>query len=140
MKTKIISYAMIFLCVSFLITSCKKDNVNPGDSNEEELITTVQLKIKETGTNTINTFIWKDVDGAGGNAPLIQTIALSPNKSYEVEAVFLDESKSPAADISKEVRAEADDHEVFYQTSNAFATITRTDKDSNNFQIGRAHV
>jgi hypothetical protein len=72
--------------------------------NEEELITTVQLKITESGTINTNTYSWKDVDGVGGNIPVIQGITLSPNKSYEVEVEFLDESKNPAADITQEVK------------------------------------
>ena len=136
MKRKIKSQIMMLFSVSLIMTACKKDDVKPEDSNEEELITTVQLKIKESGTNTINTFSWKDVDGVGGNPPVKQDITLSPNKSYEVEVGFLDESKMPAKDITDEVKEEANDHEVFFQSSSSFIAITRTDKDSKNLPLG----
>lgn len=136
MKTKITFSALMFLSVSLLMTACKKDDVKPDDSNEEELITTVQLKIKESGTNTINTFSWKDVDGDGGNVPVVQGITLSASKSYEVELDFFDESKTPAENITDEIKTEADDHEIFFQLSNALVSITRTDKDTKNLPIG----
>jgi len=136
MNRKIATLTAAVFSLSLFMTACKKDKVKPDDSNEEELITTVKLKITESGTTTTNTYSWKDVDGDGGNLPVIQDITLSPNKSYKVEVEFLDESKNPAEDITEEVKEEADDHEVFYQTSNSFMTITRTDKDSKNLPLG----
>jgi hypothetical protein len=136
MNRKIATIAGAVLGLSLFMTACKKDKVKPDDSNEEELITTVKLKITESGTTTTNTYSWKDLDGEGGNLPVIQGITLSPNKSYEVEVDFLDESKNPAEDITEEILGEADDHEVFYQLSNALVTITRTDKDTKNLPLG----
>jgi hypothetical protein len=128
--------SLIFFCIlsiSIWISSCKKED---NHDHEGELITTVQLKIKEKSTNEVKTYTWKDVDGDGGNIPVIQPITLTASKAYEVELDFLDESKNPAEDITSEIRAEADDHEVFYKLSNALVTITRTDKDSKNLPVG----
>jgi hypothetical protein len=136
MNRKIATLTAAVFSLSLFMTACKKDKVKPDDSNEEELITTVKLKITESGTTTTNTYSWKDLDGEGGNLPVIQGITLSPNKSYEVEVDFLDESKNPAEDITEEILEEADDHEVFYQLSNALVTITRTDKDTKNLPLG----
>jgi hypothetical protein len=136
MKRKMKTLAMMFMSLSLFMTACKKDDVKPDDSNEEELITTVLVKIKDKSTNAITTSSWKDIDGDGGIAPVIQPIALSANKTYELELDFLDESKNPAEDITEEIKEEADDHEIFYQLSNALVTITRTDKDTKNLPLG----
>lgn len=136
MKRKMRSFAMMFMSLSLLMTACTKDDPTPPPVNEEELITTVKLKIKETGATTPNVITWKDVDGIGGNPPTIQSIQLSANKTYEVEVEFLDESKNPPLDITEEILEEADDHEVFYQQSNNLVNIIRTDKDSQNLPLG----
>jgi hypothetical protein len=128
MKTRIISSVLMCLSVSLLMTACKKDAHSHND--EGELITTVKLTFTE-GNNLPSSFTWKDIDGPGGNNPEIQTISLKPNTSYSVKAEFLNEQKNPAEDITEEILEEANDHEVFYQTSNNFLTITRTDLDTN---------
>jgi hypothetical protein len=136
MKRKMKTLLLIFMSISFLMTACKKDKAQPDDSNEEELITTVVVKLKDKSNNAITTYSWKDIDGDGGNAPVIQSIILSTAKTYEVELDFLDESKNPSEDITSEIKGEADDHEIFYQQSNALVTITRTDFDTKNLPLG----
>jgi hypothetical protein len=133
MKRGISMISVCMLSISIWISSCKKED---NHDHEGELITTVQVKLKDKSTNVINMYTWKDVDGDGGNTPVIQPITLSASKTYEVELDFLDESKNPAEDITEEIRAEADDHEVFYQLSNALVIITRTDKDTKNLPLG----
>lgn len=133
MNRKILIIPVLMLIAGFWLSSCKKDH---SHDDEGELITTVQLKIKDISTNTINSFSWKDVDGDGGNAPVIEGITLSASKTYEMEIKFLDESKSPAQDITDEIKAESDDHEVFYQQSNSLVNLTRTDKDNKNLPLG----
>jgi hypothetical protein len=117
----------------FTVVSCSKEAPAPEDENE--LITTVQLKFTEGSTNQV--FEWKDLDGDGGKAPTIQNVVLKANKTYKLDIVFLNESKTPVGDITNEVAAESDEHlVVFTATPSSLLTYTYNDKDVNNFPIG----
>lgn len=112
--------------------SCKDAEVDP---EENELITTVKLEF--TNGSSVTTFQWKDADGDGGSAPAIDKINLKPGIEYSVKVSFLDESKSPADDITQEVNEESDEHLVVFTASPAsLLTYTYGDKDLNNLPVG----
>lgn len=137
MLTRKLTYCAL-MAVAMLFTQCKDsgDEVTPDDENE--LITSVTLHFKEAGTNTVTSFGYKDADGDGGNAPTrFDSIRLSPNKAYTLTVEFMDESKSPAMDITDEIAEEADEHLiVFTSTPAALLSYTYGDKDGNNHPIG----
>jgi hypothetical protein len=120
------------------LSQCKRaDNVEPTDENE--LITTVQLTFTEAGGMAPPlTYLYRDVDGDGGNPPSrFDKIALKPATSYLVQISVLDESKTPAEDITKEIASQADEH-LFIITANPVSLLTYQygDKDSRNLPIG----
>lgn len=120
------------LIISTLITACGEDN--PPPVNEEELITTLTLTFTDS-TNTANviTTTFRDPDGDGGNAPTqFDTIRLEAGKTYFTEITLLDESKTPAENISDEVLEEANEHQFFFHASGANLTITYEDLDTNS--------
>jgi len=128
---------MILFGMTALFTQCKDsgDEVKPDDENE--LITTVILKFTEQGTTNVSTFKSSDPDGEGGNAPVTDAISLKANTTYSVGIQLLDESKSPAADITEEVEEKSDEHLFIYTASPAaLLTYTAEDKDANNYPIG----
>lgn len=126
-------FLVMLLGIVVGLSGCKKEDAAPEDENE--LITTVQLKFTD-GTN-VQTFQWRDIDGDGGAAPTIQNIALKANKTYKLDISLLNESKTPAEDITKEVEEESDEHLlVFTPSPAALMTYTYGDKDANNFPIG----
>lgn len=117
---------------SGLFFSCK-DEVEL--ENENELITTIKLEFVN-GTDT-KTFQFKDPDGDGGQAPVINDIALKANTEYQLSVSFLDESKNPVEDLTEEVAAESDEHlVVFTPNPSSLGTYTYSDKDVNGFPIG----
>lgn len=124
---------LISLTSALFFQACIKTNPAPADENE--LITTVKLKFTDGGS--VQTFQWQDLDGDGGKAPTIQNVALKINKTYKLDIELLDESKTPAKDITSEVREEQDEHLlVFTPTPSNLLTYTYGDKDSKNFPIG----
>lgn len=128
MKKKILGLLIIIVSTQ----ACKKTTV---DAEENELITTVKLNFTE-GTNT-KTFVWKDIDGEGGKNPVIDKISLKPNTSYTLKVEFLDESKTPADNITTEVNEESDEHLLIFTASpTGLASYTYNDKDSNNLPVG----
>lgn len=111
MKTKFI-LLIALISSSILFTNCKKDPVKP---NEEELITTVIATwTPVTGGDPI-VFVWQDLDGDGGNAPVITTAPLQAGITYDVSVRFLNESVSPIEEITDEIEAEDDHHQLFYK-------------------------
>lgn len=122
------------------LSSCTKDDPAPEetlDNNPPELITTVRLQF--TNQNNVNDVVsveWKDLDGEGGNAPVIGNLQLKQGATYSLKTFFIDELN--AENITDEVKEEGADHQVFYTvTPNAnFLSITVTDKDVNNKNLG----
>jgi hypothetical protein len=131
--------SLALLATSIFSNACKKEK--PEDPAEDtEIITTVELRFKDSA-NTANvlSYVWEDRDGEGGNTPNRQdSIRLDSGKTYIVELKLSDVTKSPVADISAEIKAEADDHQIYYTITPAVAGLsaTITDKDSKGFALG----
>lgn len=121
------------LVVLIAISSCKKDPLSP---NEEELITTVVVELTDN-QGVKSTFSFKDLDGEGGNAPSqFDPIVLGLNKTYSGKVIFLNESVSPADDITAEILAEADDHQLYFTPSTSNLSVSIVDKDTKNLPLG----
>lgn len=128
----------IFLFSSLVImslTSCSSDN--PEIVNEEELITTLKITLTPQGGGSVVTLQLQDLDGDGPNAP-VTTVSgpLLANTTYTGVTQVLNETESPAEDITLEVEEEGDEHQFFYTFSNSIATINYTDVDKNGRPIG----
>jgi hypothetical protein len=133
MTAKHTTLLSLALSISIFISSCKKDSVEAEEENE--LITTVKLNFTTGGTS--QTFKYADPDGDGGNNPTIETINLKANTSYTMTIEMLDESKTPASNITSEVATEKDEHLFVYTPSSSnLLTYTYGDKDANNFGVG----
>lgn len=127
---------LLTLSLSVFFSSCKKDDDQDPD-NDQELITTVKVTLKKSDVDTGQTFEWKDIDGAGGQDPVIQTISVDPNSTYSMTVEFLDESKNPAENITGEILEEAEDHMVlFIPEARLNFAVMSLDTDANNQLIG----
>ena len=132
MSLKVISG---FLFVALLSFSCEKDD--PVIPNEEELITTLNYQLMpESGGDTV-VLSFKDIDGDGGNAPVIANGVLKANTTYAGTLTLLNESVSPADNITEEVEEEGDEHQFFFEASTGLnATISYDDVDVNGTPVG----
>lgn len=126
----------LFIFASVFIVSCKKndekDATNPPITNTQEQITTVVL----TGNGSSNQFTvtWEDLDGAGGNAPVIDSLLLDTGIQYNVSVLLLDKTKTPWDTISNEVEEKKNVHQFFYTPSSSLTgkmAITISDFDNN---------
>ncbi|MCE6988206.1 hypothetical protein [Dyadobacter sp. CY323] len=132
-----LSWALLF-GVAITFSQCKDSGEEVKPDEENELITSVVLTFIEQGTSNVTSFVYKDADGDGGNAPSrFDTVALKPNTTYTMTTEFLDESKTPVSDITEEISEESDEHLLIYTPSPAtLLTYTYGDADVNKFPIG----
>ena len=141
-----IAIALSFFA-AFGLTACGDDVENPGEQNENELITTVTLTFTPSGGGSAITASFNDPDGDGGTPPTVDPISLSNSSTYTMTVRFLNELEDPAEDITEEVEEESDVHQVFYTGSavqgpatgtNASAVVEHSysDTDENGYPIG----
>jgi len=158
MKTTITTIAMLAMLAT-AFTSCKKDTKTEPEApappvNQGELITTMKVTLTDTITSSCVTYVFSDLDGAGGNAATFgnggadSVINITANKAYLTKILLLDETKNPVDTISNEVLAEGIDHMFFFNgisptgatsyttTLNGGTTIKYLDSDANNRGIG----
>ena len=91
---------LLLSATALLAVSCSNDDNGPV--NEEEVITTVTTTL--TGGGQVITLTSRDLDGDGPNAPTITVSGnLTANTTYAGEVSFLNETVSPADDITGEV-------------------------------------
>lgn len=126
--------AFIPFVVAVMAVSCeKKDPVIP---NEEELITTLRYTLTPNGGGDEVILSFQDVDGDGGNAPIVSTDTIQANTLYTGQLELLNESVSPAEDITEEVMEESTEHQFFFTSSINDLVITYDDVDDDNNPLG----
>jgi hypothetical protein len=132
MKSMLYSATLLFLLG---LGSCKKDKVE--DPNEEELITTVRVKLKEKVSGAQTVFEFRDLDGEGGAAPSkFDQIVLGRGLSYDCALELLNESVSPADNITAEIIAEANDHQFYLTATNALVSFSNLSTDTKGLPLG----
>ena len=127
MKISVLYRSLVVFSTIVLISlsACKKDEVD-----EQENLNVLKIKIGS------NTFTWSDTDGAGGAAPKIDTIRLTPNGSFASEVVIQDGSASPVKDFTPEIIAEKNDHLFIYKTAGN-VSVTDLSMDGNGKAFGQ---
>tara|TARA_B110000259_G_C13946540_1_gene374974 strand:- start:155 stop:712 length:558 start_codon:yes stop_codon:yes gene_type:complete len=126
--------AVLFIS-SILFSSCSDNDDDHDHDHEEELITTVIYTL--TDGDDIVRLTFKDLDGEGGtDGTTTVSGPLKANTVYTGLIQLLNETESPAENITTEVQEEGDEHEFFYASSVAGVSITKTDMDSNGNPIG----
>ncbi|UOQ66631.1 hypothetical protein [Hymenobacter volaticus] len=128
---------LAFVAAAPLFSACNDDNDDPTPDDDNEQITTVTYKLTPTNGGAPVSVTYKDADGDGGTAPVIGSLTLAANTTYTGELTLLDETKNPAVNTSAEILEEADKHLFVFEPAPAnLMTVTRTDKDKNNLEIG----
>ena len=112
---KVVAVMLFGIMLSLLtITSCSSDGPeDPIIPNEEEVITTLSLTLMPNGGGSDIVFRFQDLDGDGGNSPILTGGTLAANTTYTGFVTLQNELESPAEDITVEVAAEAEDHQFF---------------------------
>lgn len=132
------SSASAVLLAGLLFSACEVQE--PHDHNEQETFTTVVLSLTNTADSADRpaaTIKFKEGFGHGGDAlERNDTLVLKAGAAYAAVLTLLDESKSPAVDMSEEVEEEGHAHQIFYVPAGAALTVAYADKDKNNRPVG----
>ncbi len=134
MKSHFVKTTLSLLMAGSLVISCQKDT---EEENQEEVITTLKLTFVPVGGGATVSYQFDDPDGPGGTAPTQDEIVLAAAKTYNVTVQLLNKTKTPAEDITEEVKEEAEAHRFYYETSpGSGITISGLDNDANGVPLG----
>lgn len=128
---------ILSLVVILFSTSCKKDEPeDPEIPNEEEVITTLIMTLTPDSSGNEIKLSFKDLDGDGGNNPVITIDTLQVNTTYTAEIELLNETESPAEVITEEVEEEAEEHQFFYDNTTSGLQVSYKDSDKDGNPVG----
>ena len=118
--------------LAFACAGDESGPTGPTGPGEEELITTIVITLTPVGDGTPVTARFQDLDGPSGNPPTVDDLTVTKNTTYDGRVQVLDESVTPADDITVEVKEEAEAHQFFYEPSGGIsaAAFTYTDRES----------
>jgi hypothetical protein len=129
------------------LTACKKDQEDtpsptptPTPVNEEELITTLILTFTDAATPAnVYEMRFTDVDGDGGNAPVITGDTLPAGTTLQLALRVLDESGATPEEITEEIQVEDEEHQFFFETD-ADMQIAYNDADADGNPVGLSNT
>lgn len=122
-------------------TSCTDDEPDdPVIPNEEEVITSLNFILTPSRGGAPVTFSFQDLDGDGGNDPVITGGTLDTNSTYTGSLVLLNELENPAENISDEINTEALEHQFFFQTTVSDLMVNYDDMDVDGNPIGLSTI
>ena len=130
-------HPLALLAVGALVLSaCDTD---PGDdAGENELITRVTLTMSPQGGGAAVTAAYNDANGDGLAQPGEFTALALRAGTVDTGAVAF---HCPGEDVTAEVRAEADEHQVVYTAAGGVAgrlSVVATDRDASSKPLGLA--
>lgn len=130
-------FSYIILFVFIFLNSCRKDPKIP--TPEQELITTLLLTLTDTSAPyTSHTFIFRDIDGDGGEPASTDTIKINANTVYNASLLLLDERNFPADTSTNEIKELNTEHQFFYQSlpDSVITNFKYLDFDDNGKPLG----
>ena len=135
LKMKQLKLSALALISFISLTSCSNDDAAPF-VNEEEVITTLTATFTPIADSETVILTSRDLDGDGPNAPVLTVSGnFIAGTTYSGAITFLNETESPAENITEEVHEESDEHQIFFQQS-GLGNITYADQDINGNPVG----
>ncbi len=129
---KLNAYFLIFALI--FAFACKKDNHD--HAHESELITTLRYTLVPASGGAPIVLTFKDLDGNGGNPPVITNGILAANTVYNGTLELMNESKTPSENITTEIQNESTAHQFFFVVTGASLTVRYADQDTKNKPLG----
>lgn len=138
---KQLNHLTILTIITILaFSSCKKDDPkNPIATNPQEVLTTVLISgynhDEPNNTKYQFSYKWEDLDGDGGNQPIIDTLVLDTGIEYHCHVLIIDKTKVPYDTVSYAIEEEKNAHQFFYTPGESLIGKLSTeilDFDDNN--------
>ncbi len=127
--------------LTFALAACGEDHDHHHDhGDEQELITSLQLAFAPPGRGPSIIARFSDPDGPGGAEPTVEQPApLTASSTYTLTLSLLDESVDPPVEVTEEIRAEAEEHQVFFSGTavDAAVRVVYLDRES-EYVMGQA--
>lgn len=123
----------LFSFVALILQSCDPD---PDPEEPQELITNLSYTLTPSNGEPPVVLTFSDIDGDGGDAPIINGGSLAAGTTYTGVIELSDESKTPIESITEEIDEEADEHQFFFSSTNSIATVSYDDTDSMGNPVG----
>jgi hypothetical protein len=135
---KFFKYAL--LASTLIFASCSDDDDTPEPVNEEEVITTLTVTL-DSGSDTV-VMQYQDLDGDGPDAATVTVSgSLSANTTYDGSIILLNETESPAENITEEIEEEDLDHQFFYTVGSGLDVAAEyVDADSEGNPLGLSFI
>jgi hypothetical protein len=116
-----------------IISSCSKENPKqPLPTNPQEILTTILVKgfnqNDSLNPNYQFTYKWEDMDGDGGNMPIIDTLNMDSGIIYKCEIIILDKTKTPFDTVSNSIEEEKNVHQFFFAPSANLTSKIKTER------------
>ncbi|NNL90900.1 MAG: type 1 periplasmic binding fold superfamily protein [Saprospiraceae bacterium] len=127
-------FIAVAVATSLFFNSCGDDD--PVIPVEEEVITTLNYTLTPASGGASITLSFQDLDGDGGNAPILNGGTLAANETYNGSMELLNESDSPAENITEEIEEEDEEHQFFFQSSGVNVSVDYNDQDENGHPVG----
>jgi len=134
-KVHIVLLMSVMTCLLFW-TSCKKEEqaVAPPEPGNEFLTTVELVATNANDPADVQTGKWVKLNPDDTSAPDISQafLNLKKNAVYHVAVSFLDETQTPAEDVTEEIRERQNYHLVCFDIAPGLdLTVHRTDHDTN---------
>jgi hypothetical protein len=118
------------LCLLLFVSCDRTPSVIPIEG-----ITTIRLIFTQPGGNTL-TYQFKDIDGIGGQNPVVDEIVLPPLSVFNCSIELLNESVTPVKDWTAVVKERADIHLFDFKATNDVIRFNNLNTDANGKPFG----
>jgi hypothetical protein len=134
---KVKSFLPIVALSGLFLVGCSDDD-DPDPVNEEEVITTMTITLTPQGGGTAIILESRDLDGDGPNPPVVTVSGnLTTSTTYNAAIVLLNETETPAVNITEEVEEEAEEHQFFFTVGGTLsASASYGNFDGNGDPLG----
>ncbi len=124
--------------IGLFFIACSNDDDKPDLLNEEEVITTMTVTLTPASGGDAIILESRDIDGPNGPKEPVRTVSgnLQANTSYNGSIVLLNETESPAEDITEEVAEKDKEHQFFFSSEGSIGTTTYADEDGDGNPVG----